>query len=64
MGERTIRSSVPGITPVQQMLASGTGAVLTSVFGNISYGWAIIEYEADVIGQKDIPPLNKGKINT
>ncbi|XP_028268771.1 mitochondrial glutathione transporter SLC25A39 [Parambassis ranga] len=32
MGEQTVGSPVAGISPVQQMLASGTGALLTSVF--------------------------------
>ncbi|XP_056143590.1 probable mitochondrial glutathione transporter SLC25A39 [Lampris incognitus] len=32
MGERTASAPVVGISPVQQMLASGTGALLTSVF--------------------------------
>ncbi|KAM4598177.1 mitochondrial glutathione transporter SLC25A39 isoform 2-T3 [Polymixia lowei] len=32
MGERTVSTPVAGISPVQQMLASGTGALLTSVF--------------------------------
>ena len=33
MGERAGGSPATGISPVQQMLASGTGALLTSVFG-------------------------------
>ena len=33
MGERSVVSPPTGITPVQQMLASGTGALLTSLFG-------------------------------
>lgn len=32
MGERAISGSVAAISPVQQMLASGTGALLTSIF--------------------------------
>ncbi|XP_041825748.1 solute carrier family 25 member 39 [Melanotaenia boesemani] len=32
MGERTVCSPVAAISPVQQMLASGTGALLTSLF--------------------------------
>ncbi|XP_062337245.1 probable mitochondrial glutathione transporter SLC25A39 isoform X1 [Osmerus eperlanus] len=32
MGERPVLPPVAGITPVQQMLASGTGALLTSIF--------------------------------
>lgn len=36
MGERAISGSVAAISPVQQMLASGTGALLTSIFGEIA----------------------------
>ncbi|MEQ2267312.1 hypothetical protein XENORESO_004391, partial [Xenotaenia resolanae] len=32
MGERTVGGPVAAISPVQQMLASGTGALLTSLF--------------------------------
>ncbi|XP_034075591.1 solute carrier family 25 member 39 [Gymnodraco acuticeps] len=32
MGERAVSGSVAAISPVQQMLASGTGALLTSIF--------------------------------
>eukprot|EP00063_Salmo_salar_P068219 XP_014043054.1 PREDICTED: solute carrier family 25 member 39-like isoform X2 [Salmo salar] len=32
MGERPVVTPSAGITPVQQMLASGTGALLTSLF--------------------------------
>ena len=35
MGERAVSGSVAAISPVQQMLASGTGALLTSIFGEI-----------------------------
>lgn len=35
MGERAVSAPVATISPVQQMLASGTGALLTSVFGKI-----------------------------
>lgn len=35
MGERAVSIPVAAISPVQQMLASGTGALLTSVFGEI-----------------------------
>lgn len=35
MGERTAGGPGPAISPGQQMMASGTGAVLTSVFGEI-----------------------------
>ncbi len=33
MGERAVNGPVAAISPVQQMLASGTGALLTSIFG-------------------------------
>lgn len=33
MAEKTLPSPGRGITPLQQMLASGTGAILTSLFG-------------------------------
>lgn len=33
MAEKTLPSPGGGITPLQQMLASGTGAILTSLFG-------------------------------
>lgn len=33
MAEKTSPSPGGGITPLQQMLASGTGAILTSLFG-------------------------------
>lgn len=36
MGERAVSVPVASISPVQQMLASGTGALLTSVFGEIT----------------------------
>lgn len=36
MGERAVNVPVAAISPVQQMLASGTGALLTSVFGEIT----------------------------
>lgn len=35
MGERAVSGPVAAISPVQQMLASGTGALLTSIFGEI-----------------------------
>lgn len=35
MGERAVSGSVAAISPVQQMLASSTGALLTSIFGEI-----------------------------
>ena len=37
MKERTVHTPVAGISPVQQMLASGSGALLTSLFGEINY---------------------------
>lgn len=36
MGERALNSPIAAISPVQQMLASGTGALLTSFFGKIT----------------------------
>lgn len=33
MAEKTSPGPGGGITPLQQMLASGTGAILTSLFG-------------------------------
>lgn len=36
MEERAVSGPVAAISPVQQMLASGTGALLTSIFGEIT----------------------------
>lgn len=39
MAERTSPSTGGSITPLQQMLASGTGAILTSLFGGYHGHW-------------------------
>lgn len=41
MAEKTSPGPSVAITPLQQMLASGTGAILTSLFGEALGRWGV-----------------------